>query len=470
MKCRVVIFGTWLFVLSLSLGALASWAQDEPQPPPEPPKPAGYSFPGIGIGQQEGELQPDFSPLTGMQNATLGLPEIRHSYWVPGVQFSSNISNGYGQTGSNWSADNYFIGNLSLVEAWSRALLAVNYSGGGFVSTNSQQGNGWYQQLGVAQNYQSERWLIQFVDQFSYIPQSAFGFGGGTNLGIPGVGGSLGTTIPGLGGNYSPNQTIYGVGAYYSNTLGLQATYALSRRGSVTVAGSYGLLRFDQAGSYDSNTTVGSIGYNYQLSRNDTLGLVYRFSSYQYPGNPQAYSDNVVSAAYGRKVTGQLALRLFIGPEITDFRIPVGTSSRKTGFSAFANMTYAFDRGAFSLGYLHGLSAGSGVFIGSNLDQFTATFSRKLTRLWTGSLNFGYAHNSPVEGTATAGYPAYNDWFVGCNAARPIGRDFSFAVAYTATIGSYSGSGCTGASCNSSNNYSTITVNFQWHPRPFVLP
>src|SRR6516164_8337594 len=188
MNCRKVVLGT-LFVLSLSLGAAAMCAQEEPPPTPDaPPKPAGYSFPGIGIGQQEGDLQPDSSPLTGMQNATLGLPEIRHSYWVPGVQFSSNEYSNSG--GSGWTSDNFFIGNLSLVQAWNRALLAVNYSGGGYVSA-------------------------------------------------------------------------------------LQATYALSRRSSVTVAGSYGLLRFEQ-GNYDSNTTVASAGYNYQLTRNDTLGLAYR--------------------------------------------------------------------------------------------------------------------------------------------------------------------------------------------------
>lgn len=473
MNCRAIIFGTWVLVVALSLGAAASCAQDEPEPGPDaPPKPAGYSFPRIGIGQQEGELQPDFSPLTGMQSPTLGLPEIRHSYWVPGIQFSSQeFSNPSGQSnGSGWSSNNYFIGNLSLVEAWNRAFLAVNYSGGGNVSTDSQQGGGYYQQLSLAQNYQSERWLIQFVDQYSHIPQSAFGFGGGTNLGIPGVGGSLGLTIPGLGGNYVPNQTIYGIGPYSSNIAALQATYALSRRGSITLAGSYGLLRFEQAGNYDSNTAVGSVGYNYQLTRNNTVGLLYRYSSYQYPGNPQAYSDNVASVAYGRKVTGHIGLRVFIGPEITNFRIPLGNSSQKTGFSASANLSYGFDRGAFTLDYIHGLSAGSGVLIGSNLDLVTAAVSRQLTRQWAGSLNFGYSRNSPVAGTTTAGYPAYSDWFIGCSAGRPIGRDFNFAVAYTATIGSYSGAGCTGAGCNASNNYNTITVNFQWHPRPFVLP
>ena len=481
MNWRTAFFGTCFLAFNLSLGAFASRAQEEPIPVPDappqpmpdaPPKSAGHAFPGIAIGQQEGELQPDFSPLTGMQNATLGYPEIRHSYWVPGLQFSSNVqSNAYNQSGgSNWYANNYFIGNLSLLEAWTRATLAVNYSGGGYVSTDSKQGNGFYQQLALTQNFQTERWLFQIIDQFSYIPQSSFGFGGGTNLGIPGVGGSLGTTIPGLGGNYIPNQSIYGVGAFYNNVAALPATYALSRRGSVTISGSYGIMNFVEASNSDSNATVGSIGYNYGLSRNDTVGLVYRFSAYHFPGSPQAYGSNVISVAYGRKVTGHLAFRLFVGPEVTSYRIPVGTASSRTGVSTTANLTYGFQRAGLAFSYLHGFSGGSGVLVGSILDQATATASRNLTRVWTGNLNFGYAHNSSVAGTIQIGRPVYSSWFVGGGVSRPIGRNFNFAAAYSASTGQYSQSGCTGLGCNSTNTYNTVTVNFQWHPRPFVLP
>ena len=126
---------------------LISCAQEEPPPDSNaPPKPAGYSFPNLGAEPSQGQLQPDYSPLTGMQNATIGIPEIRHSYWAPGLQFGSNISqNSYGQTNSSWNATNYFIGTMSLLKAWDRGTLAVNYSGGGFVSTDSLRGNGWYQ-------------------------------------------------------------------------------------------------------------------------------------------------------------------------------------------------------------------------------------------------------------------------------------------------------------------------------------
>jgi hypothetical protein len=478
MNFRRLILAAWLLCAALSLGATLIHAQDEPQPAPEPsdepmpgapPKPAGYAFPGV-IGPGGGELQPDFSPLTGFQNTTLGNPEMRHSYWVPGLQFSSTVnSNPVGTTSSDWSANNYFIGNVSLLEAWNRSTLGVNYSGGGAVSTDSAQSTAYYQQLSLSHSLQTERWLIQIVDNFAQSPQSQFGYGGGTNLGVPGVGGSLGTTIPGLGGNYGATQNVYGVGPFLFNVGAVQATYALTKRSSVTMAGSYGLLHFTESGNIDSNTTVGSIGYNYALNRNDTVGLVYRFSSYQFPGSPQAYGDHVLSVAYGRKLTGRLALRLFAGPEVTIYRIPIGDKSRTTGFYVSAHAIYGFPRGSFTFGYDHSLSGGSGVLIGSGLDQVTAGVSRSLTRVWSGNLTFGYSRNSPVGGTSVTGAPVYSNWFVAGGVNRPIGRNFSFGVAYTATIGDYGGTGCTGGGCTTSNMYNTVTINLQWHPRPFIL-
>jgi len=473
------ILAALMLALVIFLASPEVRAQEEPQSPsdsqplpPAPPKPAGVAFPSVEETDNNG-LQPDSAPLTGVQNPTLGTPEIRHSYWVPGLQFSSNIlsngaSNGSGNTG--WVANNYFIGNLSLLAAWNNSTLAVNYSGGGFVSTDSAQGSGAYHQLALADTIQTGRWQFVILDQFSHTPQSSFGYGGGTNLGIPGVGGSLGGTTPGLGGNYTPNQSVYGVGPYYSNTGSLQLTYALSPRGSITLSGAYGINSFTQSGNYDTNTTVASVGYNYLLTRSDTIGVIYRFNASQYPGLPQAYGSNSVSIAYGRKITGRIALRLFIGPEITQYRVPIGGSSQNDGFSASANVTYSIRKGSITGNYLHGLSGGSGVLVGSILDSVSGGASHSLGRVWTGGINFGYSRNSPVGGTTATSQPVYTDWFAGANVSRPIGRDFNFALAYTATIGNYGGTGCTSTNCSNSNTFHAITVNFQWHPRPFVLP
>jgi hypothetical protein len=484
MKYRRAILGGFFFVLVLFFGARIARAQDEPQEPADTmPKPAARSTPipiidsgnpqdDNGMQDTTNRLLPDVTPLTGLQNATLGSPDLSHSYWVPGFQYANTVqSSNYGQPNSSgWFVTNYLMANVSLLKAWSRSQLAINYSGGGFFSTNSTQGNGNYQQLGLSQTFQSNRWLVQILDQFSYLPQSQFGFGAGTNLGIPGIAGSLGPSVPGLGGGTVPSQSIYAsFGPRISNVGVIQATYTVSPRGSITASGSYAILHFVQSGNVDNNSTTGSLGYNYQLDSKNTLGLQYRFSSDQFPGEPQAFGDNIVNIAYGRKITGRLSLQFSGGPEYTTFRVPIGTQSSKLGVNANANFIYGFENGSFSAGYVHGLAGGSGVFTGSTSDQLNSAASRKLGRIWSANFNFGYARNSAVASSTEAGLPTYNSWFVGGGVGRPIGRDANLAISYTADIFGSSQSGCSGATCGSNQTSNYITLSFQWHTRPFVL-
>ncbi len=473
----------------IGVGTLRAQDNTQPQAPQQPPqqpdepfdpsgtRPAGHSNPYFdpgGLFGNSGDLQPDYTPLTGMLNAGLGFPEVKHSYWVPGIQFSSNVqSNLFNQSGtSGWNAYNYVLGNLTLLEAWSHSQFAINYSGGGSFSTDSAEGNSVYQQLAVTQSFLLNRWIFQIVDQFSQLPQSAFGFGAGTNLGVPGVAGSLGATIPGVGSNYVPNQTIFaGTGTRYSNTTVAQATYQLTRRSSITASGSYGILHFVEPGNTDTDSAFGSLGYNYQLSHKDTIGLFYQFSSYHFPGNPQAYGSQTISAAYSRKITGRLALSVYGGPQFTSLRVPVGTTSSTVNGYASALLNYNLEKGVISGYFVHGLSGGSGLLTGSILDQVGFSGSRKLSRLWTANANVGYAHNRTVINSAEpASNPSYNNWFAGVGFNRPIGRDFLLSFSYTAYFQN-NNPGCSGPGCGTGSTSSQgFSVNFQWHPRPFVLP
>ena len=495
----------FLLVLSLLLGTYRLAAQDPQQPPPQepqpqqpqqpppdqapdqdnpfggPPKPAGQALPSFdfGIFGSGSDLHPDYTPLTGMLNAGLGFPEVKHSYWVPGVQFGSTVqSNLFGSSrDSGWYNTNYLTGDLSLLEAWSRSQLALNYSGGGTFSTNSTEGNSGFQQLAFAQTFLLNRWIIQIVDEFSQLPESGFGFGIGMTLGIPGVGGVLAPVVPGVGSNYSPNQSVFtGFGPRISNVAVMQATFQLTRRSSITASGSYGLLHYTDPGNIDTYSAFGSLGYNYQLSKKDSIGLFYEISTYHFPGNPQAFGTQTVSAAYARKITGRLALSLYGGPQFTSLRIPVGTTSSLAkgnlvnGYaSAFLN--YAFTNGGISARYLHGVSGGGGVLTGSISDIADISASRKLTRVWHGSVNFGYSHNTTIgDIVGTPGNPSFNDWFAGASIGRPFGRDLTIFLSYVAYFET-NNPNCSipGCGVSSNTNAQTVTVNIRWHPRPFAL-
>ncbi|HEY2118818.1 MAG TPA: hypothetical protein VGH37_06490 [Candidatus Acidoferrum sp.] len=360
--------------------------------------------------------------------------------------------------------NNYLVGNLSLLKSWRRSQLIANYSGGGFLTTDSSQGNGYYQTFAVSQSFQWDRWIVQILDQYSHLPQSQFGFGSGTDLGVSGAG-SFGAAIPSLGGSFVPAQSIYSaIGPRTSNVGAAQVNYSISPRSSITASGSYGLLSFSDPGSIGSRSVTGGLGYNYLLNRESTIGVVYRFSSFQYPGAPQAFGSNVVAVAYSRKLTGRFALLLNAGPQFTHFRVPIGGQSTNVGANVTAGIMYAFKNGGLTGNYLHGLSGGSGVYTGSTVDQVTFEVSHTLGRSWTGHGNVGFADNRTLAVSTPNALPSsYKTLYLGGGANRPIGPNVKLDLAYSANIT------MTGQTVGSYPTTQYITISLRWHARPFVI-
>jgi hypothetical protein len=467
-------------VLVATSVSAAAGAYGQDQQSDQPPKPPAKVYGPLGLetqqdqGQTPDTLQPDDRPLTGFQQPTVGTPIERHSYWVPGLAYYNLAqSNGESQGGgASWSSTSYLLGNVSLLENWSRSRLAINYSGGGSFSTDSTIGNGWYSQLSIAQTFNWERLQLALLDDFAYTPQSQFGFGAGTGLAQPGVGGSLGIGLSGLQPGFSPGQTIFSaVGPRYMNTAVIQANYRLTPRSSVTVGGLVGTLRFTDPGNIDSNDYIASAGFNYQISRYDTVGVQYRFSAYHYPGSPQAIGDHVFQVAYGRKITGRLALQLSAGPEITNYRIaqPPSTKTQYIAGAGGASLTYAFQWGNVSANYNHGVTTGSGVFVGAITDQVVGSVSGGLTRVWSGEAHVGYARNRNAQSEQGVTNAPYNTLFAGASVGRPLGRNAGLTLGYTAYVETSNASVCAVSNCSSSFTTHQITVGLNWHTRPFVL-
>jgi hypothetical protein len=466
-----------LAVLCLWLVTPRVHAQD--QQSSEAPKPPAKTYGPLGVDNQQEEkqtpdaYQPDTRPITGFQQLTAGTPVERHSYWVPGVSYNNFIaSNGnLGGGGSGWSSTSYLGGNLSLLENWSRSQLTLNYSGGGTFSTDDSIGNGWFQQLGATQTFNWSRLQLVILDEFGYLPQSQFGFGAGTGLSIPGVGGSLGGAMTGIGSGFTPGQSVLSaVGPRYFNTAGVQTTYRLTARSSVTLGGLYSLLRFTEPGNIESDQYVGNVGYNYQVTRNNTIGLQYRFSAFHYLNDPQAIGDHMFQFVFGRKITGRLGLTLSGGPEITNFRLPQppSTKTQYVAGSGGASLNYLFPNGSLTASYFHGLTAGSGVFLGATTDQVTGAASRKLTRVWSGEIHAGYARNRSVHSEQGVSSTDFDSFFGGVSAARPLGRNATFTLGYTAYVQRSELSNCT-SNCSSTFTTNQISVGVSWHARPFVL-
>jgi hypothetical protein len=471
---RILVAAASVAALFLSV-SLISAQEDNSRP-----RPAAREYPPLieGLGGQDSNgdqgstsnLNSDTRPLTGVQNPTLGTPGIRHSYWLPGFQYADTLrSSALNQASSSgWNTTSVITGNFSLLESWSRAQLAVNYSGGASFSSDSAQGTSQFQQLGLVETFDWGRWQLHLLDQFSYLPETPFGFGAGTALSIPGISGPLAPPLPGLGSSYVPNQSVFTTfGPRYSNSFATQAAYTVSPRGSITAAGTYGILRFIEAGNIESNNASFSAGYDYVLTKADTLGVQYRFSGYRYIGNPQAIDDHVLQLMYGRKITGRIALQLFGGPDVTTFRVPVNSSTNRVSGSGGASLAYALNRGSMALTYDRGISGGSGVFAGANTNQLQFSLGRQLSREWAASLNLGYSRNGSVVSAASS--QAYHSWYVGGGLSRPFGRNANFTIGYTAQIQTSNQAVCAAGTCGTNFTVHQITLGLQWHARPFVL-
>src|SRR5712692_4078209 len=133
-RWKKLVYGI-VWVTAASLCASQLLAQQEGG---EKPKPAAREFQPLldisgdqqdsSANQESQNLQPDNRPLTGMQIPTLGSTEIRHSYWVPGIQYSNTISSKSADLFANngWNSTSYVTENLSLLEQWAHSSFATN--------------------------------------------------------------------------------------------------------------------------------------------------------------------------------------------------------------------------------------------------------------------------------------------------------------------------------------------------------
>lgn len=451
-------------------------AQEEGQDKPKPAARVLLPLPDINGDQQDDQdaqtMQPDTSPVTGVESPTLGTSEIRHSYWVPGIRYGSTAQSRSINLAEKpgWIDTNYVNGSLSVLEAWGRSLLSVGYSGGGSFSTDTFQGNGQYHQFATALQIDQKKWQALVIDEFSYTPVSSFGLGGATDLAFPGITGALAVPLPGLQTMFVPGQTILSViGPRYSNASAGQLTYTLSRRGSITVSAVHGFLRFVNSGNLNGDTEILSAGYNYAVSRKDSVGVSYRFTAFHYPGDPQALGDHTAQLMYGRKITGKLALNLGGGPEITNFRIPVNGSKQNISASGMAALVYASRKSTVRLGFAHGVSNGSGLFAGAVTDLVNAGWSRPLTRVWTGNVTVGYSKNRQILSLTGLTSPTFDSWVPGAGLSRPLGRTANFSLGYQAQIQSSNVALCNSPGCATSYTTHQIQMSFQWHAAPQVL-
>ncbi len=268
-----------------------------------------------------------------------------------------------------------------------------------------------------------------------------------------------------IGQAFAPAQTINTSNAmsYMNSVLG-QAEYSISRSSTLTFSGSYGLLQFTTAGLISSNMLNTQAGYDYNLDPVNSIAILASYGKIDYTGIVGSTTDYMAAFAYGRKITGHLAFQVEAGPqEIQSAGAGVAGNFQQLSASINSALSYVGRRSGFSFSYMHGLTAGSGVFLGAVSDTFSASGHYQFTRFWTGSVNGGYAFN---KGLAPAGSATVNfeDWFLGANVGRPVGRHFQVNFNY-GLIDQINPSVCPVSSCGVPGFVHTFGMTVNWHLR-----
>lgn len=425
-------------------------------------------------------LQQDTRPLSGAQYISMGDLTNKRSYWQPRFDLAGSADSNPQESAlnSNWGAWTSFLAGVDIHHTSGTTEMMLSYTGGGMYSNENSVPNGTVQELGFTDKISMRRSVLSFFDQLSYLPQASLGFGGVGGLPLSG-GGSTG-----LGPGFTAGQSILtGQGQNLANSSIVQLQTFLTPRSSITMAGGYSLLHFFGNNLVDSGDIIFQGGYNYQLTRHDTVALLYDFSDFRYSSLGQSIYTHTIEGSYGRRVTGRLAFQIAAGPEVAVFDQGAGTSGGTGGGSGASNgasthvywslnsaLNYQYQRTALGLTYSHGVSAGSGVLAGSLTDIVTGSLTRQMSRTFSSGLSGGYSRNAALP-IAGGQFPNqnYDYWFAGATLARPLGETLALTLSYQMQYQTSNSSFCIGSSCGTSVIRHLISVGLSWHQRPLLF-
>lgn len=426
------------------------------------------------------DILPDSRPLWGAQELTLGTSAAAQSFLLPSFSVltlfgtdPSSVTNSATPTVHPETFSNTILaGRLGVNEVSARSAFLLDYIAGGSFSNDPTVGDSLIQGLDASETFLVGRWTVTFADKFTYYSNSLFGggsFGGFTNLGT-GLGNGVGTS-PGISSTFAPGESfdLNGLTSISNTTIG-QTSYSLTHRAKLTFVGSYSELDFHSASLRNSQSASFQGGYEYLLSRENTLGVSYRFDGYEFSGLPQSIHNNRIQGTFGRRITGRLSVEIGGGPAIQQYQNPLTGSATLVRPTVFAALNYRLRYTAFVFNYTHGLTNGSGLLPGAETDTLTGIVRRSFGKNWDSSLNAGYSRNVAIQQTlANANGLSPNTWFV----TPQLNRHF---VGYGALFLSYTASGqsnlstiCTLPGCNIRPVTHSVSVGYTWGLRPVPL-
>lgn len=405
--------------------------QQQQQPPPDQTQQTPPARPGAN---GQGADQPPVSPVagttptvTGGLAAGVGETTDTHSHILLGFQVSELLDTNVNNAGVTPGVDEItnFGAHFDLHHMRANSDFMLRYTGGGLIDVRNSQFNSMYHQFEVAQTIRFRRWSLQLGDLFSLLPEALFGFEGGGPEGST----LLGITL--LNPNVPPSQGIVTpTGQRISNSVIAQVQVNSSQRVAWTFTGTYGLLHFTDPGYLNSAQYAFGAGFNYQLTRRDTLGVSYEFNAIRFSPVPASINQNIVMFTIGHHITDRLNFQAGVGPDINNY-VPVGgvSSGSTVIIEANASINYQYNKTTLTGTFNRGISGGAGVLAGSLITSMEFSAARQVSRWWTIQGLAGYSRNQTLA-NATGLPGAFDAVNLGGGFTRKIGRRASFFANY----------------------------------------
>lgn len=417
------------------------------------------------------QILPDTRSLTGVEDLSLGSMPVTHSYWQPFVSFSeTGDSNPDYATVSDWGTWTSFYGGVDVHKTSSISDLVVGYLGGGMFSNGGTAQNGVIQQLHFKDKFSFRRSTFSVFEQLGYLPESSFGFAGLVGAGVPGESGS------GLGTGFTAGQSILTPrGQNLTSSTAVEWDTRLSPRTTLTFVGDYALYRYFENDLSNSGNATFQAGYNYQLTRKDTIAVSYLFGAFRYSNANQSINTNTILVSYGRRITGRLAFQVAAGPQFTSSSSPItgstspsgpiSTSASAVNLALNTSLQFQLRRALLSATYSHGVTGGSGVLAGAETNVVFGSVSGQVTRKVQALWNAGYSRNDGFAvGSASA--QIYNYWFTGVNLSRTFGRSLDMFMNYEFQYQDNSTIGCVGTACSTGVTRNQVALGMNLHKQP----
>ena len=312
---------------------------------------------------------------TVVQDAVWSPDSNGRSFVLPSINLATQFRSAPSGLGYDpLRVQTFVLGRLALRHVSGRSEFLLDYVGGGQISTGRDGTSSAVHALVLSRTISRRRSSLWFAGAASYLSESPFGFNGFAGLDNSYHSGALSRVLYGSSAyltTVTPNQTILTPHVpRLSAVLATGVERKLSPRSSWTAAGSYGLLHFSSVGYVSGSNVQVQTSYDYQVTRQNTVAVIYRFDTFQFQDLAQDVSEHTVWLSLARRLSNQWRMQIAAGPNVKLFQALLSGPTSQFGWSVNGSLTYQLQRTALRFSYTDGLTGGSGVLVGAQTNQF----------------------------------------------------------------------------------------------------